>query len=131
MPLRVRFRIFRSADFRSEKWFSPQVFTIERQQVESERDRTLVIYPTMQGVEIRHTIRTNPNDLGIDDCGPVDPRSTLDNQRVAFRPVGTVHRVEPKPDHREHGSAADSRRLQLVRPPGPVGGLAATIEQQG
>jgi hypothetical protein len=97
MPHRVRFRIFRSADFRSEKWFSPQVFTIERQQVESERDRTLVIYPTMQGVEIRHTIRTNPNDLGIDDCGPVDPRSTLDNQRIAFRPVGTVHRVEPNP----------------------------------
>jgi len=84
----------------------------------------------MQGVEIRHTIRTNPNDLGIDDCGPVDPRSTLDNQRVAFRPVGTSS-CRAAPDHREHGSAADSRRLQLVRPPGPVGGLAATIEQQG
>src|SRR5262249_45192049 len=38
------------------KRFSPQVFAIDRQQVESECDCSTVIDPAMQGVEVGHTI---------------------------------------------------------------------------
>src|SRR5262249_9316103 len=98
------------------KWFSPQVFTIERQQVESERDGTLIIYPTMQGVEIRHTIRTNPHELGIKYRGPVDSVSTLDNQRIAFQPICAVDGVEPHSTVTNVDLQPIAIMFQLVRP---------------
>ena len=51
----------------------------------------------MQRVEVRNSIQPNPDNLSVKNRGAFDMCSRIDNQRVAFRPVGAVHGVELNP----------------------------------
>jgi hypothetical protein len=74
-----------------------KLFTVERHQVECKSYSALIIDPAMQSIEIGHAIQSEPHNLGIKNCTNVDPGRSLDNARIAFRPIGSSNSVEPHP----------------------------------
>ena len=51
----------------------------------------------MQRVEIGHAIQSEPYNLGIKNGTAPNPDGSLDNEWIAFRPIGSSDRVEPHP----------------------------------
>ena len=72
------------------KWFAPLIVTVEHQQIKSAGDCAVVVNAAVQGIEIGHTIRVNPDNLGIQYRGHLDRRGRFDNQRIALGPIGSV-----------------------------------------
>jgi len=72
----------------------------------------------MKGIEIGHAIRPDSDDLGIKNCVAVDPGSSFDNARIAFRPIGSGDRVEPHPTITDMDLQPIAVMLQLMRPAG-------------
>src|SRR5262249_55835136 len=73
-------------------WLTPYVLAVDHDKVESASAGSLVIYSAVQGVEVRHPIKVQPNDLSIKNCCAFDPRCCFCNQRVTLRPVGPIDR---------------------------------------
>ena len=61
------------------------------------RPKCLVVDPTMQRVEVRNPVRPDPDNLSVKNCGALDMGRSIDDQRIALRPIRPVHRVEPHP----------------------------------
>src|SRR5262249_48847860 len=77
-----------------DKWLSPDVVTVEHKQVKGAGTRTVVIGAAVQSLEVGDPIRVKPNGLGIEDRRALDASRVLDNQRIALRPVGSIHCVQ-------------------------------------
>jgi hypothetical protein len=104
-------------------WFAAQIVTVEHQKIEGAGRSALIFDPTMQGIENRHSIRVQPNHFSIEDNRAIDLAGGLDDQRVAFRPVRTVDRIETHPSIADADLQSVAVMLQLMRPAWPGWGL--------
>jgi hypothetical protein len=116
MPRRVRLRTLRSTALAFRIRFLSKVFTVDRHQVESESHCVLVIHPTMQCVEVGRTIGIEPDDFGIEDRAAINLGGGFGDQRITFRPIRTVDRVEPHPAIADVDLQPITVMLQLVCP---------------
>ena len=83
-------------------------------------------------VEDSHSFGIQPDHLRVDNRGAVYASRVPDDQRIAFRPVGSVHGVEAHPAIPDMDLQPVAVMLQLVRPArSPVGGCLATIGWHG
>ena len=73
---------------------SPEILCIVHQKVESAGTRALIVNSTMQRIELRHAIPVEPNHFGVKNGRALNPCCVLNNQRVAFRPIRAIDRVE-------------------------------------
>src|SRR6476620_416221 len=93
-----------------------QIVAVEHQKIESKCAGSLVVDPTMQRVEVRNPVRPDPDNLSVKNCGALDMGRSIDDQRIALRPIRPVHRVEPHPAIPDMYLQAIAVVLQLVRP---------------
>src|SRR5262245_27745194 len=119
MPLRVRRRTLRSMALRSANGFLPNVVTIEHKQVKRTGGRPTVIGAAVQCFKVRHAVRAKPNNFGVKNSRAVNPCRVTGNQRVAFRPISAVDRVEPHATIANMDLQPIAVVLQLVRPAWP------------
>jgi hypothetical protein len=62
------------------------------QQIEGAGHSQMIGGPTVQSVKIGYSLFDETNDLSIHDRAAFDASSFLHNARIAFRPVGAIHR---------------------------------------
>ena len=93
-----------------------EIVAVDHEKIESTSAGTFIVDPTMQRVEVRNSIRANPDNLSVKNCIAFDMCRSIDNQRIAFRPVGSVHGVEPHPAIPDMDLQPVAVMLQLMRP---------------
>jgi hypothetical protein len=72
----------------------------------------------MQCVEVRNSVRANPDNLSVKNCITLDVGRRIDDQRIALGPIRAIDRVEPHPTIADMDLQPVAVVLQLVRPAG-------------
>ena len=72
----------------------------------------------MQRIENGHSIRVQPDYLGVDNRRAFYASRVPDNQRITLRPVCAIDCVEPHPAIANMNFQPIAVMLQLVRPTG-------------
>ena len=93
-----------------------QIVAVDHEKIESTSAGTFIVDPAMQRIEIRNPIGADPDNLSVKNCIAFDMCRSIDNQRIAFRPVGSVHGVEAHPAIPDMDLQPVAVMLQLVRP---------------
>ena len=93
-----------------------EIVAVEHQEIESTSAGTFIVDPTVQRVEVRNPIQPNPDNLSVKNCVAFDMCRSIDNHRIAFRPVGSVHGVEAHPAIADMDLQPVAVMLQLMRP---------------
>jgi hypothetical protein len=91
--------------------------------MESARYRFVLEAPAMQAVEIGAAVFVRADDLTIEDRIPLYPRGRLHDERIAFGPVGCVHRVQADPTGTDVYLEPVAVVLDLCTQSSPVGGF--------
>src|SRR5262245_29704621 len=90
--------------------------SIEHHQVESAGRNLGIVHPTMQRIENSHSVRVQPDNLGVDNRGAFYASRVPDNQRITLRPLSAVDGVEAHPPISNMDLEPIAIVLQFVRP---------------
>ena len=113
------------------KGLAPQVIAIEHQQIEGAGEGEVIEAATVQAIKVRHAVLSSAHDLSVDDCGVFDPGGIFKNERVTFRPICRIHRIEPHPPIADVDLQPVAVVLQFMHPTGTARRVLSHVGRQG